>query len=74
MTMIDKCISKELNLKLWGPNGEMKEISLYDRKEVIKTLLLWANDIGCNVADLDYQVNDGLRIMGEGNPYAGEVD
>ena len=63
-----------LKLKLWGPNGEEKEFSLCSREEVTKNLILWATEIECNVADLDYQVDGGLRIMGEGNPYAGEVD
>lgn len=67
-------MSKALKLKLWGPKGEEKEITLFAREDVIKNLVLWAKSINCNVADLDYQVNDGLRIMGEGNPYAGEVD
>jgi hypothetical protein len=67
-------MSNGLKLKLWGPNGEEKEFFLCSREEVAKNLVLWATEIECNVADLDYQVDGGLRIMGEGNPYAGEVD
>ena len=67
-------MSETLKLKLWGPNGEEIEFSPCSREEVTKNLVFWAKEIECNVADLDYQVDDGLRIMGEGNPYAGEVD
>ena len=67
-------MSNGLKLKLWGPHGEEKEFSLCSREEVAKNLVLWATEIECNVADLDYQVDGGLRIMGEGNPYAGDVD
>jgi hypothetical protein len=47
---------------------------LTQRGEVVRTLLAWATEIGCNPNDLDYQINHGLRIMGERSPYAGEVD
>ena len=67
-------MSERLRLKLWGPSGEYGEFELDERAAVIRTLLEWAKEIGCGPNDLDYQVNDGLRIMGEGNPYAGEVD
>ena len=67
-------MAEGLRLKLWGPNGESREFQLIDRGEVIRALTDWANEIGCGANELDYQVNDGLRIMGEGNPYAGEVD
>mgnify|MGYP003307750393 CR=1 FL=1 len=67
-------MAEGLRLKLWGPNGESREFELNDRGEVIRALTDWANEIGCGQNELDYQVNDGLRIMGDGNPYAGEVD
>jgi len=67
-------VTQRLRLKLWGPGGEYSEFELTDRGEVVPTLVQWAKEIGCGPNDLDYQVNDGLRIMGEGNPYAGEVD
>ncbi len=67
-------MTEALRLKLWGPGGEYREFELTDRGEVIRTLTEWAKEIGCSPNELDYQVNDGLRIMGEGNPYAGEVD
>ena len=67
-------MTKRLVLKLWGPGGERGEFELSERREVVRTLLQWSKDIGCGPNDVDYQVNDGLRIMGEANPYAGEVD
>ena len=67
-------MAEGLRLKLWGPNGEFREFELNARGEVIRALTDWANEIGCGPNELDYKVNDGLRIMGEGNPYAGEVD
>ena len=67
-------MTEALRLALWGPGREYREFELTDRGEVIRTLTEWAKEIGCGPNDLDYQVNDGLRIMGEGNPYAGEVD
>lgn len=67
-------MAERLRLKLWGPGGEYREFELAERGEVVRTLADWAREIGCSANDLDYQVNDGLRIMGEGNPYAGEVD
>jgi len=67
-------MAERLRLKLWGPSGECCELELNDRGEVIRALTDWANEIGCGPNELDYQVNDGLRIMGEGNPYAGEID
>ena len=67
-------MAERLRLKLWGPGGEHHEFELAERGEVVRTLVQWAKEIGCGPSDLDYQMNDGLRIMGEGNPYAGEVD
>ncbi|MBH97886.1 MAG: hypothetical protein CMM56_05470 [Rhodospirillaceae bacterium] len=64
----------KFKLNVWGPNGENNQFFLHSHKELLLVLSDWANEIGCAVADIDYQVNDGLRIMGEGNPYAAEVD
>ncbi len=67
-------MSESFRLKLWGPRGQHEVFELADRSEVVKTLVTWSKGLGCGPNDVDYQVNDGLRIMGEGNPYAGEVD
>ena len=67
-------MSETLNLKLWGPDGQFQEFELTDRSEVVTTLVTWSKELGCGPNDVDYQVNNGLRIMGECNPYAGEVD
>ena len=54
-----------LRLRLWGPGGEAHEMVLPADAPIGPALKSWARAIGCGAGAIDYQVNDGIRILGE---------
>ena len=65
---------KKLILRLWGPGGEERDVELQDESRIRSELASWAMEIGCRVGDLDYQINDGLRVLGEASARRRAID
>lgn len=63
-----------LRLKAWTPGGECLQAELPSDSDIRPTLTAWAKACGCPVGDLDYQINDGLRVLGEASALARQID
>lgn len=63
-----------LTLKVWAPAGAQGQFELRDPSEIAGRLSRWAKQVGCPVGDVDYQINDGLRVMGEQGAQAQHID
>lgn len=65
---------QRLTLHLWGPAGETHTVELPDRSGLVPALTQWAREIGCPVGELDYRINDGLRVLGESSARSRHID
>ena len=67
-------MTEPLRLRLWGPGGETHEMVLPADAAVGPALQSWARAIGCGAGAIDYQVNDGIRILGEATARVQHID
>ena len=67
-------MTETLSLKVWGPAGECFEVELPAASGILPTLIRWAQELGCPVGSLDYQINDGTRVLGEASAQAHHID
>ena len=67
-------MKRTLTLHLWGPAGEEREVELADESKILSELVAWATEIGCHAGELDYQIDDGLRVLGEGSARRRSID
>lgn len=67
-------MTEKIRVELWGPGGQHGELVVQSRAEVHVTLAAWAAGIDCRPSEVDYRVNDGIRIMGETSAQACFVD
>lgn len=67
-------MDENLSLKVWGPAGERFEVELPAGSDILPSLTGWAKALGCRVGDLDYQINDGTRVLGAASAQAHHID
>lgn len=67
-------MAETLSLKVWGPAGERFEADLPAGSSILPTLIRRAQELGCPVGSLDYQINGGTRVLGEASARARHID
>jgi len=63
-----------MRLTLWGPAGESAQFGVAVESEVIPTLIEWCRAVDLRPGDVDYRIDDGIRILGEPSAYAAGID
>ncbi len=63
-----------MQLTLWGPADQHAQFEVGDESEIVPTLLEWCRKIGIRPSDVDYQIDDGLRILGDPSAQAAGID
>ena len=63
-----------IRLRLWAPDGTTHVMVIGDETEIPAALRAWAAEVGCPPGEVDYQVNDGLRVLGETTARRRRVD
>jgi len=67
-------MAETLSLKVWGPAGERFQVELPPGSEIATALSRFADALGCPVGHLDYQIDEGIRVLGESSARAHHID
>ena len=67
-------MAETVSLKVWGPAGERFQVELPAGSDILPRLTGWAKALGCRVGDLDYQIDGGMRVLGEASAQAHRID
>jgi hypothetical protein len=63
-----------MRLQLWGPEGQYASLEVDDGAGVFPALLEWCRSEGLRPGDVDYQVDKGVRMLGEASALAAGLD
>ncbi|HJP34411.1 MAG TPA: hypothetical protein QF901_00365 [Gammaproteobacteria bacterium] len=63
-----------MRLTLWGPAEQSAQYEVADESEVVLTLIEWCRSVGVRPSDVDYRIDDGLRVLGDPCTHAAGID
>ena len=54
-----------VNLKIWTPDGDVLQTDIENQEDLVRELRATGQKYCCRASDLDYQVGDGIRVVGD---------
>ena len=57
-----------INLKIWTPDGDVVETEIENQDELMRELRSTGRKYCCRASDLDYQIGEGIRVVGDAGP------
>ena len=62
-----------VSLRIWTPDGDVLKTDIEDQEDLVRELRSTGQKYCCRARDLDYQVGDGIRVVGDPNSQNREI-